>query len=451
MTVITAHAAPPRPTKDGPTADGPTADGPTNDGPSADPLVIHRIHRGELTADTAVGRRFVDVAESLEVPLAEAADRHDRDGTYPHDALDVVRQSGLPWAPAPEPAGGWGLASVHDLMVGASRLARCNPSLTIGLNMHLLAVDLLAHRTRCLGPGREASNRARAAVERITRGGVLIAAAISEHAQDLLRPRTRATRTEDGWIIDGRKAFCTMSPAADLLNVAVAYIRDDGEERIGFVQLPTRTAGVVLEDDWDALGMRTSGSHSVRFDAVRIDATQLQDALAYGRADRAWLERYLTSGLAHAATTLGIAESAHARVTSSNADRRASRANDGRASMAVADNAVELAAMRATLAAAAERVDEYRATVETGWVPAADELSEVMAATQRAKAFVDRTAVAIVDRALELSGGAGYLASNPLARAWRDVRAGAFMHPYGANRGYGIIAAVELGMEPQLG
>ena len=57
----------------------------------------------------------------------------------------------------------------------------------------------------------------------------------------------------------------------------------------------------------------------------------------------------------------------------------------------------------------------------------------------------------MVDRALELSGGAGYLATNPLSRAWRDVRAGAFMHPYGANRGYGIIAAVELGMEPRLG
>jgi alkylation response protein AidB-like acyl-CoA dehydrogenase len=79
------------------------------------------------------------------------------------------------------------------------------------------------------------------------------------------------------------------------------------------------------------------------------------------------------------------------------------------------------------------------------------DLSEAMAATQRAKAFVDRTAVSVVDRALELSGGAGYLDANPLSRAWRDVRAGAFMHPYGANRGYSIVGAVELGQEPKLG
>lgn len=419
--------------------------------PRDDRLVVHRVHRGETAPRTAAGRRFVEVAESLEPALAEAADRHDADGSYPHDALDLIRSSGLPWAPAPETAGGWGLASVHDLVVGSSRLARGNPSLTIGLNMHLIAMDLLAHRSRMVAADRDAARRARAALDRLATGRVLIAAAISEHAQDLLRPRTRATRTEDGWIVDGRKAFCTMSPAADLLNVAVAYTRSDGEERIGFVQLPASTPGVVVEDDWDALGMRTSGSHSVTFDGVRIAVEQLQDALPFGRADRAWLDRYLTSGLGHASATLGIAESAHARITTSNVDRRVLRSQDARASMAVAENAVDLAAMRAILAAAADRVDEHRAAVEAGRVASTDELCEVMAAAQRAKAFVDRTAVSVVDRALELSGGAGYLATNPLARAWRDVRAGAFMHPYGANRGYGIIAAVELGTEPQLG
>jgi hypothetical protein len=50
---------------------------------------------------------------------------------------------------------------------------------------------------------------------------------------------------------------------------------------------------------------------------VRVDANRLQDAFPFGRADGAWLERYLTSGLAHASATLGIAEAAHATVTRS--------------------------------------------------------------------------------------------------------------------------------------
>ena len=51
---------------------------------------------------------------------------------------------------------------------------------------------------------------------------------------------------------------------------------------------------------------------------------------------------------------------------------------------------------------------------------------------------------------LALSGGAGYMNRSPLARAYRDVRAGAFMHPLGANRAYAFLARIALGMRPEL-
>jgi hypothetical protein len=60
----------------------------------------------------------------------------------------------------------------------------------------------------------------------------------------------------------------------------------------------------------------------------------------------------------------------------------------------------------------------------------------LFAEAQAAKAFVNDAAARIVDRALALSGGAGYLSGSPLARAYRDVKAGSFMHPLGANRAY---------------
>ena len=55
-----------------------------------------------------------------------------------------------------------------------------------------------------------------------------------------------------------------------------------------------------------------------------------------------------------------------------------------------------------------------------------------------------------MDRALPLSGGAGYLNGSPLARAYRDVRAGAFMHPLGANRAYELLGQLALGRQPSL-
>ena len=69
---------------------------------------------------------------------------------------------------------------------------------------------------------------------------------------------------------------------------------------------------------------------------------------------------------------------------------------------------------------------------------------------QLAKTFVNEAAVRVVDHALALSGGAGYVNGSPLARAYRDVRAGAFMHPLGANRAYELAGRVALGLEPDL-
>ena len=55
---------------------------------------------------------------------------------------------------------------------------------------------------------------------------------------------------------------------------------------------------------------------------------------------------------------------------------------------------------------------------------------------QAAKTHINEAGSRVVDRALALSGGAGFMAGHPLAKAWRDARAGAFMHPLGANRAY---------------
>jgi hypothetical protein len=41
-------------------------------------------------------------------------------------------------------------------------------------------------------------------------------------------------------------------------------------------------------------------------------------------------------------------------------------------------------------------------------------------------------------------------AVSPLARAYRDVRATAFMHPLGANRAYPFLGELALGREPSL-
>jgi alkylation response protein AidB-like acyl-CoA dehydrogenase len=191
--------------------------------------------------------------------------------------------------------------------------------------------------------------------------------------------------------------------------------------------------------------MRASGSHSVTFAGVELSASAVRGGFRAGDAP-AYMERNLLAGLFHASASLGIAEAADALARRGLAGRLN---GDARPRALVADSAVDLAAARGILARACELVDEHHAAGPgPDGTPA--ELEVLFAEAQAAKAFVNEAAARVVDRALALSGGAGYVGGSPLARAYRDVRAGAFMHPLGANRAYDHLARVALGEPARL-
>jgi L-evernosamine nitrososynthase len=401
----------------------------------------------ELTANTDTGARLVAIAEELAGQLAARASEHDREGTYPFEAIEALKAARFFAAPVPVELGGLGVSSAHDLVVASSRLARGDASVTIGVNMHLAAVQNMERRWQvAVATGHERRVRAFAAsLEQIAREQVVLAAAVSERTQDLTRPATVATPTDEGWRVDGRKVFCTMSPGATHLYASVRYLDDQGVERYAYATVPTDAPGVTVHDDWDALGMRASGSNSVSFEAVELPRSGIRGGFRAGEPTP-YIERNLTAGLFHAAASLGIAESADQVARRGLAERINGHA---RPRMQVADNAIDLAAARGILSRSAALIDQHHAANPTS-EGTADELTALFAETQAAKAFVGEVSSRVVDRALALSGGAGYLNGSPLARAYRDVKAGTFMHPLGANRAYDYLGQFVLGERPSL-
>jgi alkylation response protein AidB-like acyl-CoA dehydrogenase len=395
----------------------------------------------ELTAHTDAGARLVAIAEGLCDQLAARAAEHDRDASYPFEAIDALKAAGYFAAPVPVELGGLGVWSAHDLVVASSRLARGDASVAIGVSMHLLAVLNMERRRRvALAAGAQRRAQAFAAsLQQIARDGVVLAAAISEPGQDLTRPGTRATRTESGWRIDGRKTFCTMAPAATELYVAVTHADRDGSDRYAYAMVPTDAPGVTIHDDWDALGMRASGSNTISLEGVQLPESGVRGGFRAGDP-LPYMERNLVAGPFHAAASLGIAESADQI-----ARRALSRRHDGdaRARMQIADTTIDLAAARAVLSRATTLIDNHHAANPAS-EGSPEQLDALFAEAQAAKAFVNDAATRIVDRALALSGGAGYLNGSPLARAYRDVKAGSFMHPLGANRAYDHLAHAAL-------
>ncbi len=239
-----------------------------------------------LEPRTETGRRFVALAEGHAESFRARAATHDAEGTFPAENFDDLKKSRGLAAFVPEELGGLGLDSVHDWAVGLERLGRGDASTAIALNMHLGVSRMLAGQWRGARAHADADGAARfeGMLRAIAAGQLVICATATEPGTDFLRPLTTATRSDTGWSLEGRKIFVTLSPIANLyvLNARIVGEGEAGGDLIGFAFVPVGTPGAEPQGDWDALGMRASGSQSVVFRDCRVPDGAVQIAGAWG-------------------------------------------------------------------------------------------------------------------------------------------------------------------------
>ncbi len=90
----------------------------------------------ELQPLTEPGKKLVVLADEHAEDFATRADQHDKEGSFPKENFEAMRESGVLMASLPEEYGGMGVDSLHDLGVAIGRLARGDASTAIALNMH---------------------------------------------------------------------------------------------------------------------------------------------------------------------------------------------------------------------------------------------------------------------------------------------------------------------------
>jgi alkylation response protein AidB-like acyl-CoA dehydrogenase len=405
----------------------------------------------ELGPVSPAGARLVELAEKHAAEFAATADEHDRRGSFPFAHWDHMRQSGLLAASVPTELGGLGVGTVSDLVVAVSRLARGDASIAIGAAMHLTAFWYFAR----LAAG-EAAGAAEGAAEgafgpmlklllrRCARGHVVACVAISEPGTTLGWPRTTARLGNDGYHIDGRKAFCTGSPVGTVFLSTVRLVAGGGGESLGFAVVPRESAGLTVLDNWDALGMRASGSNDVVFSSCRVPAGMVRPSGPLGALSTAMLPLATVGALMLVGAALGIAERAQELIAPPEAgDPGWSALPAGRALLA--ENEIDLAVGRAAVSRAAALLDEHLGSSRSPKL-----LHALMQEVQCVNVAVKRAAMSIVDRTLTLSGGRGYLTANPLSRLYRDVRAGPFMQPFSNLHAFEYIGRVRLGWDTEL-
>lgn len=403
-----------------------------------------------LEPETPAGERFAELAAEHAELAAEHADRHDREGTFPFEVFDAMRTSGFLTATVPEAHGGLGLDSVHDLTVGLCDLGRADGSTSIAANMHL-AIPLLVHWLRGMLTRQGTVKRAErldAALEQLGRGCIAMGN-VTEMGTDIAHPLTEAGKVPDGWLLNGSKTFGTLAPVADWFVVSCRVARPDKTFANAYAVVPRGCSGQEILDNWDSLGMRASGSHDISYTDCFVPANRLLSLdRDWGVEDGTSQALGILGNIPLLGTFLGIAEAArdHAVETVKERGRGGSRrpTQTGDATQRlVAEMDIALACMRAVIERTTFLVDRfiYRALGDGDDLPFA-----VGAQFQSAKLMVNGKAIDVVDQALTLTGGAGYMSGHPLSRLYRDVRAGPFMQPYSPKEAYGYIARPALGL-----
>ncbi len=404
----------------------------------------------ELQPESAAGRRLILAAQQLVPDFAERASAADASNAVCQANFDDLVASGITSAFVPDALGGFGLRSIYDWIVLITTLARGDASTAIAINMHLGVSRGMVMAYEQADPDSKGRQNIESQLRQLVSGEMLICATATEAGTDNLHPLTEAVRSGNGWTISGRKIFVTLSPIATHLGMNLR-MRDAAGDHLVSTMVPMDIDGLQPQDDWDALGMRSSGSQSVVFNDVRVPLASIRKIGPWGQWSVPMLMNRAVANLPLVGAFLGIAEAAHSLALAQLATQKrlgAPAHSHTGVQHLVGEFDIELAKCQATLSAAAQSMDRFM-NDHTARRPTIEAAHGLMRDYQAAKWVVNRGAIDIVSKAMDLLGGAGYTNRHPLARLYRDVRAGPFMQPFAPTEARQYVGQVALQQWPE--
>lgn len=379
-------------------------------------------------------RRVVELAGELADRFAERAERHDRDNTFPVENYADMRDAGFLRLTLPEELGGYG-AGQAELLPALERLAMGDASTALAVTMHLSPLAQWSAVWRRTGsPALEGFLRKAAADE------LVWASVTSEIGSPNLMTdaQTKATRVEGGYRIDGRKSFGTNTAVATHCSTTARYDDPERGSRLMLMRIDLGTPGVQIHQTWDTLGMRATQSNDVEFTDHFVADSDIVYSLPVGHLDSRILETVFGWAMpAFGAVYIGVARGALEWAVQQCVRR--GRGTDPRVQDVVAECEIQLETARAVL-------DRHSAEVASGRLLEDFTVQEGLARCALVKYVCSNNATAIVDRLVEVVGGAGYIRRLPFERMWRDVQAGRVM-PFANHAARELIGATTLGVQ----
>ncbi|WP_282142104.1 acyl-CoA dehydrogenase family protein [Cytobacillus oceanisediminis] len=348
----------------------------------------------------------IQFMEKLSETFLSRAGKNDEEGLFPFENIKELKESGYTSLTVPRRYGGKEI-SLSEFLCLQEKIAEGDGSTALSIGWHMGIIKSLGEKNNW------DESVFRALCEEVKKGALMNNCATEPQTGSPTRggkPITSARKEEGFWIINGRKSFTTMAPVLDYFNVS-ATIEESGE--IGNFLIPRSSEGLEIEETWDSIAMRGTGSHDLLLKNVRVKQDALVELFQPGKKGAAgWL-------LHIPACYLGIAQAAQ-----DYAITFAKNYSPNSISGAIIDlpnvqqkiGEMELELMRAR---------HFLYSVAKKWDEANDEArSRMQPELGAVKLAVTNAAIAVVDLAMRVAGARSLSAKNPLQRYYRDVRAG---------------------------
>ncbi|MGW0435923.1 acyl-CoA dehydrogenase family protein [Micromonospora sp. NPDC003197] len=331
--------------------------------------------------------------------LAPRVTEFESRGEFPREVLRTLGRAGLLGLPYPEEYGG--AAQPYEVYLQVLEIL-ASRWLTVAeaVSVHTLSVYPVATY---------GSEQLRERLPEMIGGDLLGAYCLSEPqgGSDAAALTTRARRDGDEFVVSGTKAWITHAPIADFYNV---FCRTGGPGASGISCLlaDRGTPGIVPQTPERTMGLRSSPVAQIAFDDARISADRL---IGTENAGFTIAMTALDSGrLGIAACAVGLAQAALDYAVNYARERE----QFGRSiidfqglGFLIADMATQVSAARALMLTAARLRDTGR--------PYSIEAA-------KAKLFASDMAMRVTTDAVQILGGAGYVADHPVERFMREAK-----------------------------
>ncbi|BEU96530.1 acyl-CoA dehydrogenase family protein [Acidovorax sp. DW039] len=355
----------------------------------------------ELTEEQ---RAFAQTARDFALAeLAPHAAEWDAEGIFPKEAIAKAGELGFCGLYAPENAGGLALPRLDATLV-FEEMAAVDPSTTAFITIHNMA-------TWMLGTWAQPAVRDHWG-PLLTTGQKLASYCLTEPGagSDAASLKTRAELVGSEYVINGSKAFISGAGSTDVL-VLMARTGDaqSGASGISAFAVPADTPGITYGKKEHKMGWNSQPTRTISFDNVRIPANHLlgQEGEGFKIAMKG-----LDGGRINIATcSVGAAQGALTQAQQYMQDRKQfgkSIASFQALQFKLADMATDLVAARQMVRLAASKLDAGARDATTYCA--------------MAKRFATDAGFNVVNEALQLHGGYGYIREYPLERLLRDAR-----------------------------